>query len=156
MPHVQGQRRSPSKMIGGAKSRLESNSIPARDTQRAQTNLVHTRTQRLSQNSVWVSPVEIRVSSGLLQGQRLWVRQTRVWHKPSWRRSPLSHHRAARTYTGWGIQILGGQKQNLVHTRTHEKGAETPQETDPDLPVGVQESPVEVWVGSGLLQGWGH
>ena len=29
----------------------------------------------------------------------------------------------------------------------------TPQETDPDLPMGVQESPVEVWVG--LLQGWG-
>ena len=31
----------------------------------------------------------------------------------------------------------------------------TPQETDPDLPVSVQESLVEVWVGSGLLQGWG-
>ena len=30
------------------------------------------------------------------------------------------------------------------------------QETDPDLPVSVQESPVEVWVGSGLLQGQGH
>ena len=31
----------------------------------------------------------------------------------------------------------------------------TPEETDPDLPVSVQESPAEVWVGSGLLQGWG-
>ena len=29
-------------------------------------------------------------------------------------------------------------------------------ETDPDLPVNVQESLVEAWVGSGLLQGWGH
>ena len=28
----------------------------------------------------------------------------------------------------------------------------TPKETDPDLPVGVQESPVEVLVGGGLLQ----
>ena len=28
----------------------------------------------------------------------------------------------------------------------------TPQETDPDLPVSVQESLVEVWVGGGLLQ----
>ena len=28
----------------------------------------------------------------------------------------------------------------------------TPQETDPDLPVCVQESPAEVWVGDGLLQ----
>ena len=31
----------------------------------------------------------------------------------------------------------------------------TPQETDPQLPVSVQESLAEVWVGSGLLQGWG-
>ena len=45
--------------------------------------------QRLSQNSVWVSPVEVWVSSGLPQGQGLWVQQTWVWHKPSWRRSPL-------------------------------------------------------------------
>ena len=31
----------------------------------------------------------------------------------------------------------------------------TPQETDPDLPLSVQESPVGAWVGSGLLQGQG-
>ena len=47
-------------------------------------------------------------------------------------------------------------QRNLVCTRTQEKGAVTPQETDPDLPVSVQESPAEVWVGSGLLQGLGH
>ena len=46
--------------------------------------------QRLSQNCVRVSPEEVQVSSGLLQGQRLWVQQTWVWHKPSWRRSPLT------------------------------------------------------------------
>ena len=40
--------------------------------------------------NVWVSPVEVRVSSGLLQGQGLWVQQTWVWHKCSWRRSPLT------------------------------------------------------------------
>ena len=39
IPHVQGQRRSPSKMVGGAKLHLESNSIPVRDAQRAQTTL---------------------------------------------------------------------------------------------------------------------
>ena len=39
---------------------------------------------------------------------------------------------------------------------TQEKGAVTSQETDPDLPVSVQESPAEVWAGGGLLQGWGH
>ena len=41
-------------------------------------------------------------------------------------------------------------------TRTQEKGAVTPQETDPDFFVSVQESPVEMWVAGGLLQGWGH
>ena len=66
-------------MVGGAKSRLESNPIPARDAWRAQTNHVHTRTQ--------------------------------------------------------------------------EKEAATPQETELDLPMSVQASPVEAWVGGGLLQG---
>ena len=52
--------------------------------------------------------------------------------------------------------MLGRQKQNLVHTKTQEKGGVTQQESDPDLPMGVQESLVEAWVGSGLLQGQGH
>ena len=53
-------------------------------------------------------------------------------------------------------ETLGGHNQNLVCTGTYEKGAVSPQETDPDLPVSVQESPAEAWVGGGLLQGWGH
>ena len=44
--HVPGQRRSPKKAAGGAKLCLESNLIPDRDAQQAQTNLVGTRTQR--------------------------------------------------------------------------------------------------------------
>ena len=32
----------------------------------------------------------------------------------------------------------------------------TPQETDPDVPVSVQECLAEMWVDSGLLQGQGH
>ena len=43
IPHIKGKRRSPSKMVGGVKSSLESNPIPARDAWRAQTNLVCTR-----------------------------------------------------------------------------------------------------------------
>ena len=46
----------------------------------------------------------------------------------------------------WG-QTLGGHKQNLVCTRTQEKGAATPQETDPDLLMSVQE-------GGGVGQQW--
>ena len=49
-----------------------------------------------------------------------------------------------------------GHKQNLMCTRTDEKGAVAPQETDPDFPMSVQESLAEAWVGGGLLQGWGH
>ena len=56
----------------------------------------------------------------------------------------------------WGNSLWVGTKRNVVHTRTKEKGAVTPQETDPDLPMSVQESPVEVWVSGGLPQGLGH
>ena len=57
-----------------------------------------------------------------------------------------------RTDAGMEQQTLGGHKKNLVCTRTQEKGAVTPEENDPDLPVSVQESPVVAWVNSGLLQ----
>ena len=68
--------------------------------------------QGLSQSCVWVCPVDVRVSRGLLRGQGLGVQQTWVWHRPSWRKMPLTHHRAARTYTGWG-QTLGGHSKTL-------------------------------------------
>ena len=51
------------------------------------------------------------------------------------------------------IEVLGGHKQNLVHTRTQEKVAVIPQETEPDLPMSVQESPAEARINTGLL--WG-
>ena len=43
-----------------------------------------------------------------------------------------------------------------MYTRTQEKGAVNPQETDPDLPVGFKESLAEAWVGGALLLGQGH
>ena len=93
-PHIQGQRRSPSKMLGRGKISfrikshtqqrcLEGSNIPCMHQDRK-------TLQRLRQNCVWVSPVEVQVSSGLPQGQRLWVQQTWVWHKPSLRRSLLT------------------------------------------------------------------
>ena len=52
--------------------------------------------------------------------------------------------------------IVGKAKSLLFNrtlcTRTQEKGAGTLQETGPDLPVSVQESPVKTWVSDGLLQ----
>ena len=44
----------------------------------------------------------------------------------------------------------------MAHSFTELDKAVTPQEIVPDLPVGVWESPAEVWVGGGLLQGWEH
>ena len=41
-------------------------------------------------------------------------------------------------------------------SRTQKKRAVTPQETEPDLPVSVRESPAEMWVHSGLLRGQRH
>ena len=38
-------------------------------------------------------------------------------------------------------------------TRTQEKRGVTPQETDPDSPMSVQQCPAEAWVCGGLLQG---
>ena len=55
-------------MVGGVKLHLESNPTAAIVAQRAQTNLVHQdpeTPQRLRQNCVCVSPVDIQVSSGL-------------------------------------------------------------------------------------------
>ena len=57
----------------------------------------------------------------------------------------------------WGNRLLEGtHTKKLVCTRTQEKGAVTPQETAPDLPVSVQESLVEAWVSSVRLQNQGH
>ena len=55
-----------------------------------------------------------------------------------------------KTSTGLGKETRGGHKQNLVQTRTQEKGAVATQETEPDLPVSIPGSPVEAWVNSGL------
>ena len=56
----------------------------------------------------------------------------------------------------WGNRDSWRHKQSLMCTRTQEKGAVTSQETEPDLPVSVQESLVEACVNSGLLEGQEH
>ena len=51
-----------------------------------------------------------------------------------------------RTSIGLGRQTLEGHKKNLVCSRSQEKEAVSPQETELDLPMSVQESQVEAWV----------
>ena len=98
--------------------------------------------------SVWVNPEEVCVSSGLPQGQGLWVQQTWVWHKPSWRRLPLTPPQSHQNCHRNGETDSWRAKTKPVHSRTQEKGAVTPQETDPDLP-GVSRSS-----GGGMGQWW--
>ena len=85
--HIQGQRRSPKKMVERVKSNLESNPISYRHSEGSNKALGApgpidpTRDWSRPAFEFWVSPVEAQVSSGLLQGQGLWVQQT--WEAPS-------------------------------------------------------------------------
>ena len=57
----------------------------------------------------------------------------------------------------WGNKrLLGGYKQNPVRTRTQVKGAATPQEAEPDLPVFGSLWQRCGWVDSGLPKGQGQ
>ena len=80
-------------------------------------------------------------------GAGLWVEQTWVWHKPSWRRLPLTPPENHQNLQGLGKQTFTGHKQKLVCTRTQDKGAMTPQETDPTC-LWVSRSP---WWRCGLV-----
>ena len=54
----------------------------------------------------------------------------------------------------WGNRLSEGTNKP-VGTRTQEKEAVIPQETEQDFPLSVQEFSVEAWVNSGLPQGRG-
>ena len=69
--------------------------------------------------------MEVRVGSGLPQEQGLWVWG---WHKPSWRRSPLTLPQSCQNLHRTGKWTLGGHNRALC-TRTREEGTAAPQET---------------------------
>ena len=113
--YIQGQRGSPSKTVGWAKSCSEQSPIPAKDTQRAQINTVSTRTQRPPQT------LRQTVFKCLLQKYGSVVNfhrgRSSGCSSPGYGISPLggdSHElgqRATyRTYTGLRKQALGGRK----------------------------------------------
>ena len=86
-----------------------------------------TETEPVLPFSVWMSPAEIQVSIGLAGALAAPASPlARGRHQP--------HHRATRTYTGLGKQTLGGHKQNLLCTRTQEKGTVTPQRLTQTFP----------------------
>ena len=134
-------------MVGGVKLYLESNPPYLTETLRGLKQNLYapgdpTDTEPGLPLSVWVSPAEVRVSSGLPRGQGLWVQQTWVWNKPSWRRSPLTPPQSRQNLHRTGKQTLGGHKQNLACTRTQEKRAVTPQDLTQTCP----------WVSRSLRQ----
>ena len=99
---VQDQSRSPNKMVGGAQLHLKSNVMPAKYAWRAQTKPLcdqdpgkrpMTSTRDWARPAFeWVSPAEEWVSSGLFQGQGLWLQQS--WETLHAGISPLGgdHH----------------------------------------------------------------
>ena len=76
IPQIQGRRRSTSKMVGGAKSCWNQTpwlSEMLRGLKKTLCTTVNTtETEPDLPSSVWVFPTEVRVSSGLLQGQGHW------------------------------------------------------------------------------------
>ena len=56
----------------------------------------------------------------------------------------------------WGNRFLESTHKILCAPGTRKKGAVTPRETEPDLPVSVQGSSMEAWADSGLPESQGH
>ena len=92
----------------------------------------------------------------LLQGQGLWVQETWVWHKPSWRRLPLTPPQSRQNLHRTGeTDSWRAQAEPCVHQDPGERSSD-PTRDWPSLPMNVQESLAEAWVGDGLLQDQGH
>ena len=134
-------------MVGGKNSHLESNPVPARDAQRAQTLRGLTLCAPGPRDPT-EPETELCLSTSFGGTGQLWTATETGsgFSRHGYGISPLGG--ASRPYTGLGNRLFEG-------TRTQEKGAATTQETDPELPVSVQESPAEAWVGGGLRQCWG-
>ena len=153
--HIQGQRRSHSKTVGEVKSCLESNPIPARGSRRAQKNLVHTTTQ--SPHRDWARTVFECLLWRYGSAVDCYRGRGSGCSRPGYGTSPLGggHHYPTREppelTQDWENRTWGAQTKPVC-TRTQEKEAMAAEETDPDLPMSVQESPEDAWVGSGLLQ----
>ena len=98
-------------------------------------------------------PVEVRVSSGLMPLRGSGCSRLGCGLSPLGG-GPCNPTTEPQNLLGLRNRLLAGTNRTLC-TRTQEKGAVTPQETDPDLPINVQESLVEAWVGGGCYRAGG-
>ena len=156
IPNIQGQRRSPNKIAGREKLCLASNSIPARNAQRAQTKPCALQDPETPQETesdwpltAWVLAKEAWVSSGLMQGQGSGCSRPgrcSMWHQSSWRRSPSAppySHEGDNPQTG--EQLYQRCCENVAKLLRHttdfptwgsHKGTENPQRIWLWRPVG--------------------
>ena len=81
---------------------------------------------------------ELLLAKGLRSPKDLTLKASGIWLHDL--------HRTGET-DAWRAQT-----EPCVH-QDQEKGAVTPQEIGPDLPVSIQETPAQAWANSGLL--WG-
>ena len=101
--------------------------------------------------------LRVWVSSGLLWGQGFWVQESWAWHKPSWRRSPLTHHRAMRMYVHRTGETDSGRAQMKLCILGPRKKSSDPARNWPRLACecpGVSDGGVgQPWpaAGSGAL-----
>ena len=94
--------------------------------------------QRLRKNCIWMSSEEVWVSSGLLQGQGLWVQQTWVCHKPSWRWLPLTPPQSHQNLLRMGeTDSWKAQTKPCVHQDSGERSSDPTR----DLPRFACECP---------------
>ena len=109
MPQVQGQKRSPNKMAGEVKSRLQSNPKPTRHSE-GSNKALSARGPRDPTRHWGRSAFEcLSVSCGCTDRGSGYSRPGRcgMWHKPFWRRQPLSplpYHSLARPNYKEGTQ----------------------------------------------------
>ena len=123
-------------MVGEVNSGLESNPTPARGSRRAQTDRVHTRTQRphgAEPELCLGVPRGGAGQHGTAAGQGLGVQQTWVWHRPPWRKMPLTPIELPELTQDWGTDSVGAQARPCER-QDPGKGAVATEGTEPHLP----------------------
>ena len=105
IPCIQGQRRSPNKMVGGTQSRFKSNLRPARDNRRAKTKPCVPRTkgkeqqppQETEPDCLWVFECLVQRYGSQWPATEPWG--CSVWPRSSWRRRCYPYYRATEQTT---------------------------------------------------------
>ena len=116
IPHVHGHRWSPKRMVGGGEIAFRIKPHTPRETQKAQTYLVHTRTQRPHRH--WDRTVFGCLLRRYVSAADCFRGRSSGCSRPGYGMSslevlPLTHHSATRSYTGLGNRLWESTKRTL-------------------------------------------